>query len=1535
MDITEVKTKVDANIGAGDVLTLRYQGNNLNSPPIDAVIHTYFADSLSGKVQRVNGETGVVDKTKQTVVYKLNLAVQNFALYKSAAQLPAEITFSIKDNVIQFSFKVLLPATYGFGDSFSELKNQKTLPINQLKLENSVITLRSDTKPTSHFEANLLPFGPLKRVEWLFGKNQTLTGSIDYEVVGNKQFPSINLATPNLTPIAFGVFALDIVVRLRSVVHSISRPKPTQLFVTHVELVTEFKTESLDLPVVMPLYGEEQYLLSFHLDLTRPKPPINSLKALTGFTGGSDPKQFLNPELDLGKAKLSLDSMSAVLDPYAKRLVNVEIALSLELDWSIIPNKLELEKIGAAFTINDPAAPKAENITAFLFAQLKVGPARLETSLLLPDRTLQAHLTDGSTVDVNALLATFSPSLHLPGNDQLTIYKLEVYAHLKKGEEAYSFESGVQGSLTIFKGLTLEEIYFFVAYQDKAVSDANLACKLGLTNIKADVSLLAAYNVDSGWQLDGGTGPGQTIPVGHLIKDISELFGAVSVPAVIENLSIKDLKTSFNTKSKDFHFNIEVDFADVAAILTFSNLHQLNTQPPVFEKRVTGVFKVCLQQKNELVFDVGIDLKPNSNYFVAAYNNTSGQSLRLDDLVKAMFPDAASLQLPSFSINIKDALVGYTRTQDQKNVSVFALDIGATLDLTSLGNIPLIGSILSAAKTLKLAFQLVYPVLPAGTKTFAKGDLAELNKLITIPGPRFPIDQDLPGLLIKTELRIGDANPIDFKLPVKVDNTGQLTGTGATFTPPPNTQLTDDKVNWLQLDKKFGPVQLQRAGFKFENGEITVLLDGGLTALGLEVDLMGLSVSSKITDVKNGEFKPQFSLQGLGLGFSKGGVSFAGALLRRTVTRDNKPVDEYDGLATVQAEGLRLAAIGSLSKVNDQTSLFLFAVLDYPLGGAPFFYVTGLAGGFGLNQKLVMPAVDQVSKFPLITTAQQPPQMPTDPGSAGTFIKNQMTALGTYLKPTVGQYFGCAGVEFTSFELLDSLVIVSVSFGREFELDLLGISTLVVPPQLAESEPPLAKVTLQIVASFIPDQGLAIVQGRLTADSHILDPSCHLTGGFAFATWFGPNPNAGDFVVTLGGYHPDFQKPEHYPTVPRVGVNWQISSQLSVTGGLYFALTPRALMAGGAMRAVFQASLDLGIATVDVKAWFILGADFIVYWKPFLYKAHLYIDIGIDVVIHFLGTHDIGLDAGADLQVWGPPFGGHAHVSVKIIGIKIGFDVSFGASAPKPDPLQWDNSDPSKSFRQSFLPKQNDKIVSVAISDGLVRKVDHSNGVKAATDTKQNVWFVINPKDFRVRTNTVIPIKDCSTTIQWADNKKLTDFAHNQDFGIASMSKNKDQVKTFHQITVTRNNQEASSQFVARPILTHVPGGLWAENNSDNVNDKLLIENAMVGVEIVPRQPPIVGATNTIDRKALAYTTHAMANAYADNAIKNFAVKGAAPGNDPAKNRDLWDQIQKEIVQNPARDAMLTALGFAKTDLDIGEKFSADAAYAPSYGALS
>ena len=183
--------------------------------------------------------------------------------------------------------------------------------------------------------------------------------------------------------------------------------------------------------------------------------------------------------------------------------------------------------------------------------------------------------------------------------------------------------------------------------------------------------------------------------------------------------------------------------------------------------------------------------------------------------------------------------------------------------------------------------------------------------------------------------------------------------------------------------------------------------------------------------------------------------------------------------------------------------------------------------------------------------------------------------------------------------------------------------------------------------------------------------------------------------------------------------------------------------------------------------------------------------------------------------------------------------------------------------------------------------------------------------------------------MQWDKNEQNPP-EPNKDFGIASMNKASEAVKTFHQITVTPDVQ---SQFVVRPILSHVPGGLWATSNSDDVNGELLIENAMVGVEIVPGQPSIAGGSREIERKALSYTTYKMTGAYTDNAISSFTA-ASDPGNDPTRNRDLWQQIQGEINKNTTRDAMLTAMGFAAGDLDIGEPFTRDAAYAPRYGHL-
>jgi hypothetical protein len=93
--------------------------------------------------------------------------------------------------------------------------------------------------------------------------------------------------------------------------------------------------------------------------------------------------------------------------------------------------------------------------------------------------------------------------------------------------------------------------------------------------------------------------------------------------------------------------------------------------------------------------------------------------------------------------------------------------------------------------------------------------------------------------------------------------------------------------------------------------------------------------------------------------------------------------------------------------------------------------------------------------------------------------------------------------------------------------------------------------------------------------------------------WF-DGPHAGDFVITLGGYHPLFKKPAHYPTVPRLGFNWQVGSVLSLKGEMYFALCAHAIMAGGRL----EASFKLGSLWTN----FIAEAHFLISWKPYYQK---------------------------------------------------------------------------------------------------------------------------------------------------------------------------------------------------------------------------------------------------------------------------------------------------------------------------------------------
>ncbi len=71
---------------------------------------------------------------------------------------------------------------------------------------------------------------------------------------------------------------------------------------------------------------------------------------------------------------------------------------------------------------------------------------------------------------------------------------------------------------------------------------------------------------------------------------------------------------------------------------------------------------------------------------------------------------------------------------------------------------------------------------------------------------------------------------------------------------------------------------------------------------------------------------------------------------------------------------------------------------------------------------------------------------------------------------------------------------------------------------------PIAVVQMTLLATYDPAEGVLGVQAQLTQNSFVLSKNCRLTGGFAFYSWFS-GAHAGDFVVSLGGYHPNFSKP--------------------------------------------------------------------------------------------------------------------------------------------------------------------------------------------------------------------------------------------------------------------------------------------------------------------------------------------------------------------------------------------------------------------------
>ena len=181
-----------------------------------------------------------------------------------------------------------------------------------------------------------------------------------------------------------------------------------------------------------------------------------------------------------------------------------------------------------------------------------------------------------------------------------------------------------------------------------------------------------------------------------------------------------------------------------------------------------------------------------------------------------------------------------------------------------------------------------------------------------------------------------------------------------------------------------------------------------------------------------------------------------------------------------------------------------------------------------------------------------------------------MRGLEGVVFPQKGGYWLAVGLEAKVMKVLEVSAVV-LEFSPYASLGIFGRATAQMPPAPAVREACFLYVEMGIVASVDFEAGEVKVEMELSPNSFVLAPGCRLTGGFGLGYWYGNSPYAGDFVFTVGGYHPAFRPPAHWLVPKRLGISWALSDALSVRGEAYFAVTPKVCMGGGKYQINFDA----------------------------------------------------------------------------------------------------------------------------------------------------------------------------------------------------------------------------------------------------------------------------------------------------------------------------------------------------------------------------
>lgn len=726
--------------------------------------------------------------------------------------------------------------------------------------------------------------------------------------------------------------------------------------------------------------------------------------------------------------------------------------------------------------------------------------------------------------------------------------------------------------------------------------------------------------------------------------------------------------------------------------------------------------------------------------------------------------------------------------------------------------------------------------------------------------------------------------------------------TASSDAPAPNL------TKWFDLQKNIGPLNVRRIGVRMIQGRLGVLVDGAVQVGGLTLEADGLGLSSPLNT-----FSPQFHLSGLGIMFERDPVLVGAGLrvcdeseLSEISATSSQPVSfAMSGTSVLKVSQFSISGVGGLCAFKDgTTATFIFSELRAPIGGDPAFFITGFSGGLGINYNLRLPAIGEVWSCPFVAGLYTPD--PNGKTPTPLMVLDRITRgkaeTPAWLRPMPGNVWLAGGIRFTTYKMIETNAVAVAVIGSELSFSLMGICTANLP---LDSTSPIACIEVEFQASIQPKSGYVGLGGGLTPRSWLLVRECVLSGSVAACWWF--NPSHPDFVISAGGYHPAFDRPQAWPALNRLGFNWRYDDKVTIKGAVYGALTPSAVMAGGMLDASYESG--------NLKAWFRAWADFIMRYHPLTFSAEVGIIAGVAYDMNFLLFRTkIRLELSAQLRLSGPPLRGEVILHLYLFDVH----VTFGQTSPKLPPPNW------QSVKSAILAHDEHRIV-FSMDSGMPGGQTIAKPVQSPTPLLLKTTDTTTPSEtlpthastrgFSIEVSlsapaTVLKVNDAIKETCKPFAVRPCNISHAE--GIASLH-------------VTRRDgaEVAIDKWTCKPRYAAQAAGLWGAPESDaggSINGDRFTHELITGLSIV--SPAAHDAGNPLcmaSQKAKLYATialeHQPAVPLSGNAAK-ISASAEAQGSSFKELQDFANDAAKQTRER--RLEILSALGFPLTKIDSG-----------------